>query len=685
MQLVGPRQVEITHFTFCCGLGGITLGLNRASAAVKATKLGALNAHMRSLGGIDCDPAAIRDFNRLTGGRGTVMDLFDRDDFRKFHGQCVSARKRCKVCNNTGEPPEGWREATPADILAAAGGECPDIMAWSPPCKGFSGLNAGSKAKRPRYQALNALVLRTLVLAMEAFKSDLPALMVMENVPLIATKKGRWLLEAIRGILESHGYAVVETVHDCGELGGLGQRRKRFLMVARLVSKVPNFLYEPPRQAHRSIGEVIGELPLPGDPDAGPMHRVPAITWKTWLRLALIQAGKDWRSLNDLRITDGYCADIGIVPVGARWQAGAYGVADWDKVAGTVTGASGASNNGLGAVADPRSTSSSGGAGKYRTTAWSEPAGSVIGASTTGHGAFTVGDPRAPRNLGSYEPYGVVGWDETSRTVTAKAAPGSGPYSVSDPRLDCDAGNRQTRRHCNVYRIVRWDETGGCVTSASGNSRPNVADPRIESMGQHSGKLEVQRWSDTARTVHGSVRVGSGNGVIQDPRPTWNKKATGSWAGSGHYGVLDPSEPSGTVVGNARYDKGSWSVADGRLPAPNQKFELPPLIIALDGTWHRPLTTMELMALQGFPTRDLMGAPIKLDGRNEGHWRMRIGNAVPPPAAAAFGSAMAHCLLLAFAEVPFSLNALPIWCRAFAAGLSAELPRQYVGAPMGLA
>ena len=43
-----------------------------------------------------------------------------------------------------------------------------------------------------------------------------------------------------------------------------------------------------------------GKLPLPGDPVAGVMHRVPALQWKTWVRLAFVPAGRDWRALNDL-------------------------------------------------------------------------------------------------------------------------------------------------------------------------------------------------------------------------------------------------------------------------------------------------------------------------------------------------------------------------------------------------
>ena len=46
-------------------------------------------------------------------------------------------------------------------------------------------------------------------------------------------------------------------------------------MVARHQQKVPALLYEPARRPLRTIGDVIGPMPLPGDPSGGPMHRLP--------------------------------------------------------------------------------------------------------------------------------------------------------------------------------------------------------------------------------------------------------------------------------------------------------------------------------------------------------------------------------------------------------------------------
>jgi site-specific DNA-cytosine methylase len=161
----------------------------------------------------------------------------------------------------------------------------------SSPCKGASGLLSEALSLTPKYQALNELTLRCVWLMCEAWQHNPVSLIVFENVPRLASR-GRHLLDQIGQILEFFGYAVAETTHDCGELGGLAQSRKRFLLVARHIEKVPPFLYEPEKKSLQSVGAVLGRMPMPGDIErAGPMHRVPSLQWKTWVRLALVEAG----------------------------------------------------------------------------------------------------------------------------------------------------------------------------------------------------------------------------------------------------------------------------------------------------------------------------------------------------------------------------------------------------------
>ncbi len=523
------------HFHFCCGLGGGAAGFNRARPRV-----GSVEAEWVCLGGIDVDPAGLRDFERLAGVPGTLLDLFTRDQYVRFHGK---------------EPPAGWREATPEDIRRAAGGRRPDAVFISSPCKGASGLLSEKMSLTPKYQALNELTLRCIWLMGEAWADDPVPLIVFENVPRLASR-GRHLLDQINSLLGGFGYAVAETTHDCGELGGLAQSRKRFLLVARHVEKVPPFLYEPEKKSLRAVGDILGRMPLPGDIEAaGPMHRVPSLQWKTWVRLALVRAGSDWRSLNDLAVEDGYLRDLIIVP---EYQAGYMGVHGWTDTSGAIIGVK-SPGQGTYSVADPRGQSF----GKYPVTDWDGPSGTVIAASTTGQGAFAVADPRH-----------------------------SGPA-----------------KHSNEFRIVPWSRHAQAVTSAHGTGQ-----------------------------------------CVEDPR-VLNRTKGDSYLTGGHYGVVGFNQSAGAVSASARHDNGRWSVADPRMPAANDRLTC--IIQSLDGTWHRPFTTLELAALQSLvdPEEQLV-----LDGLSDSDWRERIGNAVPPAAAEAIAGVMGTTLLLAEAGETFMLS-----------------------------
>lgn len=445
----------LRHFHFCCGLGGGAKGFNQAKPVV-----GNVQAHWECLGGIDVDPAGLRDFERLAGVPGTLLDLFTRDQYTRFHGQ---------------QPPAGWSEASAEDVRRAARNQRPDAVFISSPCKGASGLLSEATSKTPKYQALNELTLRCIWLMGEAWKDDPVPLIVFENVPRLATR-GRHLLDQINSLLAQFGYAVAETTHDCGVIGGLAQSRKRFLLVARHVEKVPPFLYEPEKKSLRAVGEILGRMPLAGDVEAaGPMHRVPALQWKTWVRLALVEAGKDWRSLNDLAIEDGYLRDFVIVP---EAYAGYLGVNDWEKSVGTVAGKS-RPTNGAFSVADPRAKAGALQYQQYGVRRWEDTSGAVIGVKSPGQGTFSVADPRrAGAGFGKYQ---VTPYDSPTGTVIAGSTTGQGAFAVQDPR----PGMRRTKGDAYLtgghYGVVPWDGPAGAVSASAmhDNGRWSVADPRL--------------------------------------------------------------------------------------------------------------------------------------------------------------------------------------------------------------
>ncbi|MEV1948135.1 DNA cytosine methyltransferase [Pseudomonas aeruginosa] len=549
------------HFHFCCGLGGGAKGFNRSRPRV-----GNVEAHWECLGGIDVDTGVLRDFAKLAGVPGTQLDLFTRDQYIRFHGK---------------EPPAGWREATPEDIRRAAGGKRPDCVFISSPCKGASGLLSEEKAKTPRYQALNELTLRCIWLMGEAWADDPVPLIAFENVPRLATR-GRHLLDQIGQLLGHYGFANAETTHDCGELGGLAQSRKRFLLVARNVEKVPAFLYEPEKKSLRAVGDILGRMPLPGDIDsAGPMHRVPSLQWRTWVRLALVRAGSDWRSLNELAIEDGYLRDLVIVP---EYRSGYMGVHGWYDTAGTIAGRSGPTNGAF-SVADPR----------YRQ------------ASNWNHG----------------QQFGVIRWVESAPTIPGQTMPGQGTFSVADPRPNWN-------RHSGNYRVIRYDQPAGTIIAGGKGVQQSVADPRI----LHRGKGD-------------------------------------NYLTGGHYGVIGFNQHSGAIAASSRYDSGRFSVADPRIPAADERLTC--IIRSLDGTWHRPFTTLEKAALQSLVEPEEY---LVLDGMSDKDWSERIGNAVPPHAAEAIADVMGTTLLLAEQGETFRLSNTPIWVRNVAVALSVSQPAE---------
>lgn len=699
MNLIQPIEHIIRHAHLFCGLGAGARGFNLAQP-----RIGSVRGRFQCVGGIDVDAGAIRNFTRLTGVEGTVLDLFDREQYVAFHGK---------------EPPADWREAAPAAISNAFGPDV-DVMFLSAPCKGFSGLLGAAQSKTDKYQALNRLTLRGIWLTLEAYKDDPIPIILFENVPRIQTR-GRWLLDQIGALLRSYGYSVNEDTHDCGVIGGLAQSRKRFLLIARHATKIPPFIYQPEHRRLRGVGEVIGKLPLPGDPIAGAMHRVPSLQWKTWVRLAFVPAGKDWRALNDYRVENGNLADFGIVPdvplrdnalgvVGWNETApvltsqrapgqgrfsvadprdpearnnGYLGVKEWDDASGTVGGAS-KPGNGTYSVADPRPGY---GAATHRhvlgVNEWDGNATGVIsGDARPNTGMFSVADPRPPAEANqTYNQYGVNDWEESTGAVSAQSTAGGGAHSVADPRLNRTA-------HSNVYRVVAFDETAVAVTSSREGA---IADPRPAGRDlDKSSKYQVVPMDGQSRTVIAASTTGEGAFAVADPRAFGGKHQRDGYQTGGHYGVIDWQQTALAVSGSANHDNGFNSVADPRdvtiegtaptLPAASDRLIC--RIVAMDNTWHRPFTTLDLAALQSlFDPEEAFGfddgrwfarAGFDLEGGSDVTKREWIGNAVPGAAATGMAETIGEAIVLARLGESFMLSTRDIWVKPGALALAVD-------------
>ena len=678
---------EIVKKLFCMFSA---IGAGAKGMAAARVELNGMHGRWQCLGGMDIDHQANRVFERQLGVRATTRDLRDREQYIAMEGH---------------EPPPGWIEAMPADVRAAAQNERPDAVFLSAPCKGFSGLLSETKSKTAKYQALNRLTLRGVWLMLEAWPDDLPPIILFENVPRMATR-GKVLLDQICAMLRAYGYVVTPSKHNCGEIGNLAQSRERFLLVARRLDVVPNFLYEPPRHALRAVGDVLRHLPLAGDARGGVMHRLPSLQWRTWVRLAFVEAGSDWRSLNRLAIEDGNLRDYLLVPA---MNNGGYGVRRWDEPTGVVASESRPSNGAF-SVADPRvEQSAAWNAGQhYGVHQWTEPTGTIGAQQYPNQGRFAVADPRVEAN--DFHGFRVVPWAGQAGTVTSgRCSPGSNAQAVADPR-------RPETKHNNCFRVVRFDQAAGTVTGGTGPSAGGqaVADPRHATTGRPFGKYHCADWNGSTKTVISSDDHGAY--AVADPRPDWDRHGNnlvvgrwdepsrtviaggkgvqggylsiadprsglaadrGAYLSGGHYGVVPWSESSGAVSSAACHDNGRWSVADPRIDAlPAFDDRLIATIIAEDGTHHRPFTTLELAALQSlFDPEDPLEASaftadFTADVSSDSMHREWIGNAVPKKAAMAIGTEILRTLMLADAGETFALSATPIWVRPVVAALT---------------
>lgn len=615
------------------GAGGGCLGFNRAT-----TEYRGVQARFRTIGAVDSDPGACEALEVITGCKATQMDLFTREQYEAFHGK---------------PPPPDWKEATPADLVAACGGERPDVVFSSPPCKAFSGLLSAVKAASPKYQALNGLVTRWLFLTLEAWADNPPDLLLLENVPRIQTR-GRALLDLVNRMLGAYGYAVAETTHDCGELGALGQTRRRFLLVARRIKTCPAYLYEPVAWPLRTIGDVIGTLPPPEAPEGGPLHKLPKLKRDTWVRLAMIRAGKDWRDLKE-RWAPGKWGIEPSAPVVARNGQrfnNVFRLVDWSEPSPTVTGGTGPSSGGL-SVADPRVQGPGWYNGILGVQASAEPSATVTGMARPMTGPFSVADDIAAPRMGQH--YGKLRVEDAggpAHTITGSDRVGSGALSVADPSLRSALTPKSVTLRVRSASTPAPTVTGSSSVWDSGGFA--VADPGEYADRWPTAGMVVQPATRPSRTVTCTRDIQSGALSVADPNMRIEPR-------NGTMGVQDWDRHSVTVTGSVDVQAGTAAIADPRPDAPEAAG--PWVLLSDDGTWHRPLTVLELFALQGFPVTARGGGPLVLPGKSASAHRMWGGNAVPPPTAQAIAEQMLATLTVSRHFGGFHLGSTGVWVR----------------------
>lgn len=300
------------------------------------------------------------------------------------------------------------------------------------------------------------------------------------------------------------------------------------------------------------------------------------------------------------------------------------------------------------------------------------------------NGGFGVNSWQAPAHT-------VVGRVEVANAWACTAAPLAGPARARwatgrrgdrggavDPRLGC-------KQWAGAYGVCNPSEPAPTILAAMrhDNAAASYADTKIgyhgdEADGRFSGRgcFGVVDPAAPAPTIRGHMEVRQAPGAIAaplpprsdfvgqhtarddgiDPRVDWDPS---EHKGRPHnYGVQSWTRPSSTIRGKQTTQNSRASVAHPDYPVPTHRLvydaegELvllgPPIldwdeicylvIQSPDGSWHRPMTDLELAVLQSLPAEH-NGEMLALRGPS-GKRREHIGNMLPKHAARAIARAM---------------------------------------------
>jgi DNA (cytosine-5)-methyltransferase 1 len=147
------------------------------------------------------------------------------------------------------------RQIEPSEVLAATGGESPDIFIGGPPCQGFSVMGDKNSAD-PRNTLFESYV--RLVGALK------PKCFVFENVKGIQTMFGGRYLKMVANSFADIGYDIHLRILNAKDYG-VPQSRQRVIIVGTMLPGAFNFP-EPSDKpigaltSYKNVGEAIGDL-----------------------------------------------------------------------------------------------------------------------------------------------------------------------------------------------------------------------------------------------------------------------------------------------------------------------------------------------------------------------------------------------------------------------------------------
>lgn len=223
---------KLTAISLFSGLGGLDFGLDRAGFA--------------TLGSVELDPAA----REQLGKHRKSANLLD-------HGDVCTLSSR-ELLSAVGKHP------TEIDLLAAG-----------PPCQPFSRAGAWFRAPRglrdPRADTLRSFF--------RILRGVLPRAVLLENVPGLVNRHGRWLATNLASVNRACGTAYSFTAISVNAADyGVPQTRRRYFLLANrygLPFQVPEPTHGPGRQqAYLTSWDALGGLKIDSElPELRPRGR----------------------------------------------------------------------------------------------------------------------------------------------------------------------------------------------------------------------------------------------------------------------------------------------------------------------------------------------------------------------------------------------------------------------------
>lgn len=137
----------------------------------------------------------------------------------------------------------------------------PNAVIGGPPCQGFSRANR----LRNRNDHRNALLRHLFTIALRFNRRSPLDFILVENVPELATRANRSLLEREKARLEDNGFVVEQLVLDAVSYGVPQKRRRLFLLALPSNGYDASLCSVPPATTvdEKTVAEAIGGLPAP--------------------------------------------------------------------------------------------------------------------------------------------------------------------------------------------------------------------------------------------------------------------------------------------------------------------------------------------------------------------------------------------------------------------------------------